>query len=96
MKRPYTITPKPSLAPFEITKMFKASYKAYVSGCVLNRLITINIENMGYNKSPQSFLNTFLDHYRKFALKEGFTPAYVWVLENNNHTHAHILLHFPP
>ncbi len=96
MKRPYTTTLTTTLTPLNIQKIFKASYNSVVRGVRLNRLITINIEQMNYKGSPQDFLNIFLDHYRKFALKENFKPAYVWVLENNPYIHAHILLHFPP
>lgn len=96
MAKKYYKFPTKRIKNKEVKTMFDAVYVAYRNKIMLNRFITINTESMS-NSNNKQLLIKFLDHYRKFARKQGFEHAYLWVLEDNQHVglHAHILLHFP-
>ena len=74
----------------------EAIHLAYCQKITLNRFVTINLEAI-CRKNPRQILNKFLDNYSKFSNRRNFTPAYIWVMENNHgdNLHAHILLHIP-
>ena len=76
--------------------LLQAIFLAYCQKITLNRFVTINLEAI-CPKNPRQVLNKFLDNYSKFCIRRNFTPAYIWVLENNHgdNLHAHILLHIP-
>lgn len=96
MVKRYFKFPNKKLTNKEVSNIFNAAYTAYVSNTPLNRFITINMESMTGRENKKALIK-FLDHYRKFAIKEDFTASYLWVAESTNSVglHIHILLHLP-
>lgn len=66
-------------------------------GWPLNEFVTINWRVAGANGNGKAAQARFLELYRKWARYWGFTPSYVWAVENGpvQGLHSHLLLHVP-
>ncbi len=89
--------PSRYLSAAQVERIFNAGEKAYAKSCALNRHFTIHYDDIADVKRPNKFVQSILDHSRKWLQRRGIPVAYVYVIENGKYKgiHVHLLIHIP-